>query len=129
MNDTRPHLTPGADHPISLEPSGTHVTVRVGPVVVAESDAALEMREASYPPVLYVPIGDVDQSVLSTSDEHSYCPYKGDASYYDVTSGEDATLPASVWFYAEPYPAVADIAGHVAFYADRFVIESRPTDR
>jgi len=129
MHDARPHLTPGPDHPIGLEPSGTHVVVGHGSTVVAQSDRALEMREASYPPVLYLPLDDVDQSLLSTSDEHTYCPYKGEASYYDLTTGDGEPLSASVWFYDQPYPAVAAIAGHVAFYADRVTIESRPTGR
>jgi uncharacterized protein (DUF427 family) len=129
MSDTRPRLTPNAEHPITLGLSHTHVVVRVGSTVIAETDRALEMHEASYPPVLYVPLDDVDQSLLSTSDEHTYCPYKGEASYFDLTVGEAGSRTASVWYYEDPYPAVADIAGHVAFYPDRVSIESESTDR
>jgi len=68
--------------------------------------------------VYYLPIGDVDQKVLSHSDTHTYCPYKGDAGYYNV-SVDGATVTDAIWTYPEPYPAVAAIAGHVAFYPDK----------
>jgi len=81
MTDSRPHKTPGPDHPITLQPSPAHVVVRSGSLVIAETDRALAMREASYPTVLYVPLDDVDQRMLRQSDHHTYCPYKGEASY------------------------------------------------
>ena len=88
MTDARPHKTPGPDHPITLERSPGHVVVRSGSVVIAETDRALEMREAAYPPVLYIPLDDVDQRHLRRSEHHTWCPYKGEASYYDIVDGE-----------------------------------------
>ena len=111
-------LIPGPDHPISIEPSSDHVVVRAGDVVVADSSNAVTLREASYPPVYYVPLSDVDSEVLESSDTTSYCPYKGEASYYSVRTGDDVVKDA-IWFYDEPYDAVAEIAGHVCFYGDR----------
>jgi uncharacterized protein (DUF427 family) len=130
MTDTRPCKTPGPDHPISLEPSARHVIVSSGSVVIAETGRALEMREASYPVVLYIPLDDVDQSHLRRSDLHTWCPYKGEASYYDIIDTERPDLGAVVWYYDEPFPAVADIEGHVAFYVDRVTVtttSSEPT--
>jgi uncharacterized protein (DUF427 family) len=69
-----------------------------------------------------VPIADVDQSVLVSSDLSTYCPYKGDASYYSIIVDPDRGTDA-VWFYDQPYAAVAEIKNHVAFYADRVDIE------
>lgn len=126
MTDTRPYLTPGPDHPISLERSLSRVVVRVGSVVIAETEQAREMLEASYPPVLYVPLDDVDQRLLRSSDQHSYCPYKGEASYYDIIGGDGTDLTAAVWYYADPFAAVADIKGHVAFYTDRVTVTASP---
>jgi uncharacterized protein (DUF427 family) len=122
MTDARPHKTPGPDHPISLERSTSHVVVSSGSVVIAETHRALEMREASYPPVMYIPLDDVDRRLLRRSDHHTYCPYKGEASYYDVIDGNGIDLTAVVWYYGDPFPAVADIKGHVAFYADRVTL-------
>jgi uncharacterized protein (DUF427 family) len=76
------------------------------------------MREASYPPVHYIPLEDVDQTLLTASATQTYCPYKGDASYHGIAAADGARADA-VWSYREPYDAVADIAGHVAFYTDR----------
>jgi uncharacterized protein (DUF427 family) len=94
------------------------VVARVGAQIVADTTRALTMREASYPPVHYVPLEDVDQTLLTASATQTYCPYKGDASYYGIAAA-DGERPDAVWSYREPYDAVADIAGHVAFYTDR----------
>jgi uncharacterized protein (DUF427 family) len=108
---------PGPDHPITVTSSGDHVVVRSADSTIADSHSTLVLQEASYPPVRYIPIADVDRSQLAASELTTYCPYKGEASYYsipDVERGADA-----VWFYDDPYAAVAEIKGHVAFYPDR----------
>jgi uncharacterized protein (DUF427 family) len=112
-------LIPDATHPISIRPTGTHVTVRVGGVTVAETDDALSLTEATYPVVQYIPIDDVDQALLERSIRQTYCPYKGDASYYTVCTPDGTTEADLIWTYQHPYPSVAEIAGHVAFYASR----------
>jgi uncharacterized protein (DUF427 family) len=126
MTDSRPRLTPGPDHPITVEPSAAHVVVKSGSVVIAETDKALELREAAYAPVFYVPLDDVDQQKLQASDNKTWCPYKGEASYYDIVDGQRSDLAASVWYYPDPSPGVADIKDHVAFYADRLTITATP---
>ena len=117
MTTTREPKIPGPEHPITIEPAGTRVVARVGTQIVADSTRALTLREASYPPVQYIPLEDVDQTLLTASATQTYCPYKGDASYYNITA--DGGRPDAVWSYREPYDAVAGIAGHVAFYADQ----------
>jgi uncharacterized protein (DUF427 family) len=128
MTDARPHKTPGPDHPITLERSSSPVTVRSGSVVIAETTRALEMREASYPAVLYIPLDDVEQSFLRRSDHHTWCPYKGEASYFDIIDGEKPDLTAAVWYYDDPFLAVADIKDHVAFYADRVTVTATSSE-
>ena len=112
----KPVHQPTADHSITVKPTGKHVTVRVNGVIVAESDNALTLQESTYPAVQYIPIADVVQAALRSSDTTTYCPYKGDAAYYHVTTGSSDTVEDAIWTYEQPYPAVADIAGHVAFY-------------
>lgn len=112
-------LEPGPDHPITVEPTGERVVVRVGGRVVADSTDALTLQEADYPPVQYVPLADVDRGVLRPSTTTSYCPYKGECSYFSVDLGDGDPSADVVWDYEHPYPAVASIAGHVAFYPDR----------
>jgi uncharacterized protein (DUF427 family) len=116
---TRPVKIPDATHPITVRPTGAHVTVRVGGVTVATSDRALTLTEAAYPVVQYIPIEDVDQGMVHPTDTETYCPYKGDASYYSVTTPDGTTEEDIIWTYEEPYDAVSDIARHVAFYPNR----------
>ena len=117
----RPVLTPTSAHPITITETGHHVTVRIGGVPVAETDDALTLQESTYPPVHYLPLADVRADVLTRSDTTTYCPYKGDAAYYHVGDVQDA-----VWTYEEPFPAVAAIAGRVAFYPDKADIDVGP---
>jgi uncharacterized protein (DUF427 family) len=116
--ETRTPKIPGRDHPITIEPAGQRITVRVGDRVVADTTAALTLREAGYRPVHYIPIKDVDQTMLRPSPTSTYCPYKGDASYYSIAV-PDGVIEDAIWTYEHPYAAVAAIAGHLAFYADR----------
>lgn len=115
----RPVKIPDATHPITVRPTGSRVTVRVGGVTVAESDGALSLAEASYPVVQYIPIADVDASVLRRTHSQTYCPYKGEASYYSVELPDGRSETDLIWTYEHPYDAVAEIAGHVAFYSNR----------
>jgi uncharacterized protein (DUF427 family) len=117
---------PGADHPITVEPNRAHVTVTVAGRVVADTRAALTLREAAYPPVLYIPRADVDMTLLERTAHRSYCPYKGEAAYYGIPTGGPRSANA-VWTYESPYPAVAAIKAHLAFYPNRVdAIEERP---
>jgi uncharacterized protein (DUF427 family) len=118
---SRPVLEPTAEHPITVEPTNRHVTVHVNGELVADTRAALTLQESTYPAVQYVPLSDVNQSVLQRTDTATYCPFKGEASYYSVqtTAG---VVDDVIWTYERPYPAVAQIAGHVAFYPDKATI-------
>ena len=118
MSD-RPVLEPTAEHPITIEPTHGRVRVRVMGETVADTRAALRLRESNYPAVQYIPLEDVVQEVLTRTDTHTYCPYKGDASYYSVTTAAGATVDDVIWTYERPHAAVREIAGHVAFYPDR----------
>ena len=121
---------PGPDHPISIQRNAARVVVSVAGRVVADTCNALTLREATYPPVEYIPRKDVDFSQLERTDHATYCPYKGDCNYYSIPAGGKKSVNA-VWSYEEPFPAVAEISGHVAFYPDRVdeIAEQPPTTR
>jgi uncharacterized protein (DUF427 family) len=121
--ETREKKIPGPDHPITTETSGERFVVRSGDRVVADSTATLTLREAAYPPVQYFPLADVAEAVLRPSATSTYCPFKGDASYYSVV-GPDGEVEDAIWTYLEPYPAVEAIGGYLAFYPDRVDISS-----
>ena len=117
---------PGSDHPITIERNTHRIVVAVAGRVVADTRAALTLREASYPPVQYIPRKDVDTALLERTDHSTYCPYKGDCAYYSIPLGGVRSTNA-VWTYESPYAAVAAIRDHLAFYPDRVdSIEERP---
>ena len=109
---------PGPDHPITIEANPSRVTVHAGGRVIADTREALTLREASYPPVQYIPRRDVDMSALTRSRHTTYCPYKGDAAYYSIPVGGTRSIDA-VWTYETPFEATAQIKEYVAFYPDR----------
>ncbi|MDF2507281.1 MAG: hypothetical protein K0Q52_1140 [Microbacterium sp.] len=63
----------------------------------------------------YFPREDVRLEALSPVESVTYCPFKGVASDYWALAGGESTEPVA-WSYPEPFPAFAEIAGHVAFY-------------
>jgi uncharacterized protein (DUF427 family) len=122
----KPIKIPGPDHPIAVERNPARVIVRVAGQVVAETCAALTLREAGYAPVQYIPRRDVDMTLLDRTAHTSYCPYKGDCSYFSIPLG-GARSENAVWSYETPYPAVMAIKEHLAFYPSRVdAIEERP---
>nr|WP_046119201.1 DUF427 domain-containing protein [Ensifer aridi] len=117
MSD-KPIKIPGPDHPITINRNPARVVVKLNGHVVADTREALTLREASYPPVQYVPRKDVDMSLLDRTDHSTHCPYKGDASYYSIIPGGERSKNA-IWTYENPHAAVREIKDHMAFYPDR----------
>jgi uncharacterized protein (DUF427 family) len=117
MSD-RPIKLPGPDHPIEIQPNPSRVVVTVGGKVIADTVEALTLSEAGYAAVQYIPRRDVDMAVLVRSDHVTYCPYKGEASYFSIPIG-GARSTNAVWTYETPFPAMAAIKDYVAFYPDR----------
>jgi len=114
----RPIKIPGPDHPITVTPNSRRVVVTLGGKVIADTRDALTLQEASYPPVQYIPRRDVDMALLARTDHTTYCPYKGEASYFSIPLGGERSVNA-IWTYEAAYPAVAAIQDHLAFYPDR----------
>jgi uncharacterized protein (DUF427 family) len=109
---------PGPDHPITVKPNPKRVRVHFNGKVVADSARALSLKEASYPPVHYIPRADADMTAFARTDHHTHCPYKGDASYFSLEVDGKRAVNA-VWSYEQPFPAVSAIQEHLAFYPDR----------
>jgi uncharacterized protein (DUF427 family) len=122
----KPVKIPDASHPITITPSAGRVVVTVAGQTIADTRAALNLQEASYPAVLYIPRADVDMTLLQRTDNATYCPYKGDCAYYSIPAGAERSVNA-VWTYEAPFDAVAAIKDHLAFYPNRVdAIEVRP---
>lgn len=116
-------LKPSPEHLIDIERAGRGVTVKIDGKIIAKTENALELREAKYPPVLYIPRADVRMESLERSEHTTYCPFKGDASYYSVPALGERGQNA-IWTYETPFEAVAAIEKHLAFYPDRVEIIS-----
>ena len=119
-------LVPGPDHPITIEHNPNRVVVSAGGRVIADTANALTLREAGYPPVHYIPRDDADMALLEPTDHTTYCPYKGDCSYFSIAIDGERLVNAA-WTYQMPFPAVSPIGGRLAFYENRVdVIEEQP---
>lgn len=121
----KPIKVPGPDHPITVEPAADRVTATVAGRTIADSTSTLALAEAGYPVVYYFPRADVDMSALERTDHQTYCPYKGDASYFSIRTA-DGLLENAVWTYEQPREAVSEIEDHVAFYTDRVDVTATP---
>ena len=113
---------PGPDHPIAITANPKRVRVTADGVVIADTTHALTLKEASYPAVQYVPRGDANMALLARTDRVTHCPYKGDANYFSIEAN-GKTLQNAIWTYETPFPAMAEIAGRLAFYPDKVTIE------
>jgi uncharacterized protein (DUF427 family) len=116
--NSKPIKIPGPDHPITIKPLKGRVTVTVAGKRVADTREALSLKEATYPPVQYIPRKDVDMAQLQRTSHQTYCPYKGDCAYYSIVAGGERSINAA-WTYEAPYAAVSEISGYLAFYPDR----------
>lgn len=113
---------PGPDHPITITSNPKRVRVSAAATVVADTAQALTLKEASYPAVQYIPRTDANMALLTRTTHVTHCPYKGDANYFSIAVG-GKTLENAIWTYEQPYDAVGQIAGHLAFYPDKVTIE------
>jgi uncharacterized protein (DUF427 family) len=107
-------------YPITVEPNPKRIRVVFNGRVVAESKRAVTLREASLRPVQYIPREDADASFLERTGHRSHCPHKsaGDAAYFTLRV-DGRVAENAVWSYEDPFPALAAIKGHLAFYPDR----------
>ena len=109
---------PGPDHPITVTKNPRRITVSVNGKVIATTREALSLKEANYSAVQYIPRGDANMALLERTSHSTYCPYKGDASYYSIPAAGEHGANA-VWTYEHPHDAMAQIKDYLAFYPDR----------
>ncbi len=117
MSNSGPGYKRHPEHRVEVERANERVKVTFNGEVIADTTDAIRLREADYPPVYYVPRQDVKMDRLIRTEHHTYCPFKGDASYFTLSSGR--TAENAVWSYEKPYDEVIAIKDHLAFYPDR----------
>ncbi|NRA09882.1 MAG: DUF427 domain-containing protein [Myxococcales bacterium] len=111
------------DYEVVLEANPEFARASLDDEVIAASAQSVIVRETRHAPVIYFPREDVRWERLEATDHTSFCPFKGDASYWTVRGAERVEENA-VWGYADPFPEVAELANYVAFYGDRIRVES-----
>jgi uncharacterized protein (DUF427 family) len=109
---------PGPDHPIAISPADGKMRVTVAGRIVAESTRAILLEEKGHPPVYYLPRSDADMSLLVRTKHYTFCPNKGDCTYYSIPIGGTKSEYA-VWTYQEPYEAAASIKEYLGFDPSR----------
>lgn len=117
MTPERP-LERAADYPrppsVTREP--LHVKAEAAGRVLAETSRPIVVRETTHPPVFYLPVEDIDMSLLEPSPHVTYCEYKGEAHYYSLMV-QGRRVNNAAWYYPNPSPGYEELADHVAFYA------------
>lgn len=111
-------MTPGPAHRIGITRNPKRVVVTVGGKVIADTTAALILREGSIPGVQYIPREDTDMTALTRSETTTFCPFKGQASYFSIPAGGQRSIDA-IWSYEAPHDAATQIRDHLAVYASR----------
>lgn len=106
------------DYRITFERSPRRVRVKFNSEFVADSTNVHLLFETRHVPVYYFPQADVRMDLMTPTDHHTFCPFKGEASYWTVTVGDKAAENA-VWGYLDPFEEMTSIKGFVAFYWDR----------
>jgi uncharacterized protein (DUF427 family) len=115
MGNSGPGYAKHPEHRITTRPADMRVQVKVNGEVIADTRDAIELKEASYPVVYYVPRRDAKMDRLVRTSHTTYCPFKGHASYFSLADGPEN----AVWSYEQPYDEVAVIKDLLAFYPDK----------
>jgi uncharacterized protein (DUF427 family) len=123
MTNSGPGYAKHPEHTVRVAPFSGRIVVRAGGEVIADTRHALQLSEAKYPAVYYVPRADARMDRLARTDHATHCPFKGDASYFSIAGVADN----AVWSYERPYDEVAEIRDHLAFYPDKVDVEVEPS--
>jgi len=118
MANPAPGYATKPEHRVDLLPEAQRVRVTFAGAVIADSKAALRVEETGHGPVHYVPEKDVRLDLMRPTEHKTYCPFKGDCSYWTVEVGGGKAENA-VWGYRAPYDEAVGLAGHYAFYTSR----------
>ena len=114
------------DYRVDLVPSKERMQAQFGATVIATSDAALIVEETDHTAVVYFPLDDINLEWFTVTDHHTFCPFKGEASYWTLTVNDDVAENV-MWAYPDPFPQVAGLQRHAAFYGDRVAISAAGT--
>ncbi|MBV9827100.1 MAG: DUF427 domain-containing protein [Alphaproteobacteria bacterium] len=119
MTNSAPGYAKKPEHRVDLLPESKHIRVTFGGTVIADTKAAIRCEETGHGPVYYLPEKDVRMELLHATDHKTYCPFKGDCSYWTIDVGGNKQAENAVWGYRAPYDEALGLTGHYAFYPNR----------
>lgn len=106
------------EHFVEVEPSPKRIRVAFGDQTIIDTDGALIVHERAHVPIYYLPRCDAAMDLLTATEHSTYCPFKGDASYFTVNAG-GRTAENAVWSYVKPFDEAAGLKDYLAFYWDK----------
>lgn len=124
MSNAAPGFEAHSDHAVDIEEHDGEVVVRIDESEIARTRNALILSESHYEPVFYIPLEDVAEGMTEKSDHSTYCPFKGDASYWHIKT-VSGKIENAIWGYESPYDECRLLKDHVAFYPDKVAITAQ----
>ena len=122
MANPAPGYQKKPEHRVDLRPETRRVRVTFAGQIVADTNAAVRCEETGHEPVHYIPEKDMRLELMRPTDHKTYCPFKGDCSYWTIeveNGGNKQQSENAVWGYRVPYDEANGLAGHYAFYKSR----------
>jgi uncharacterized protein (DUF427 family) len=113
--DTVNYRIDGPAHRLLFDPFPRRVRAVFGGATVLDTTSGMLLHESNLLPQLYLPRSDIRDDLLTPTDRHTHCPFKGDASYWSITVN-GRTADNALWSYPDPLPAAAWLRDHVALY-------------
>jgi len=122
MANPAPGYEKKPEHRVDLLPETRRVRVTFAGTVIADSTSAIRCEETGHGPVHYIPAKDMRLDLMQPTEHKTYCPFKGDCSYWTIAvdgAGGRKQSENAVWGYQAPYDEASGLAGHYAFYNTR----------
>lgn len=118
MSNPAPGFLKHPNYQVTIEPLGKRVEVRAGSTLIAASDDAVLLNETRHRPTWYIPRRDLVDEVISSSDNETFCPFKGSASYWHIDTDE-GRIENAIWAYLAPYDECTAISEYASFYTNK----------
>lgn len=122
MSNPAPGFEKHPQYSVDIEAKDVRLRVLAGATVIADTTRAVAVTETKHQPVWYLPLADVDASIITATETSTFCPFKGHASYWTIATA-DGDLDDAMWSYREPFDECLPLTDYVAFYTDRVDLE------
>lgn len=112
----------GPAHKLLMQEFPRRIRATFGGQTVVDTTGAVLLHETGLPPQVYVPVQDIRADLIQPTEHHTYCPFKGTASYWTVTAAQQGrqsqVAENAIWSYPEPNAEASWLQGYAGFYWD-----------